>query len=412
MEAGTKIKLVDSVNTNFTLNKYSDLAGTTNLGLGSWGTEDVTFAVNTYVRILQRYTDDRVITDLTVLMENVHISTQNTLATKRDVANIASKAMVAPTYVTLLGDDDNDGYSYSDGLKTLQKAISNGAKKIYVERGIYYGQTVNAAIEDLEILPYGFDETWDSQTHIPNQKCEFRGSKKLDNSLWVAHNSIYKQPYAGNTMFTDVFITHTKSVDTGGNRPSYNAVMWEGNDKITDYKMKPVLTLGGCEAEVGTFFYDGTNVFVNPTSITKEFNIEEMMFGLNLDNSGSLKMVDIVFDFYHDTVFEVNRIKNIELIGCEANHNGTHDGFSLDYSNGNLYNCYGQKNRNDGFNFHYRGSTNLYNCSGLYNYDDGASHHEGCIGTFYGGKWIGNGKGGIAPAYGAKVNWYNCLLKK
>ena len=55
--------------------------------------------------------------------------------------------------------------------------------------------------------------------------------------------------------------------------------------------------------------------------------------------------------------------------------------------------------------------TVLTNCSGLYNYDDGISHHEGCTGVINGGKWIGNGKGGVAPAYGCKVNWNNCLLK-
>ena len=68
-----------------------------------------------------------------------------------------------------------------------------------------------------------------------------------------------------------------------------------------------------------------------------------------------------------------------------------------------------QRYKLDGFNLHGYGETNFYDCHSYYNYDDGMSHHDGCIGSVFGGIYEHNGKAGIAPAYGANVNIYNTI---
>ena len=87
------------------------------------------------------------------------------------------------------------------------------------------------------------------------------------------------------------------------------------------------------------------------------------------------------------------------------------DGWSLDFTNGTLTQCTGAKNRNDGFNLHFYGTTTLFDCNGINNYDDGVSHHEKCKGTIIGGTYSGNGKGGVIPVNDAVVNVYNAVIE-
>ena len=100
-----------------------------------------------------------------------------------------------------------------------------------------------------------------------------------------------------------------------------------------------------------------------------------------------------------------------EIRNCHAKYTSTGQGFLLDNSNANLYNCTAFKVNNDGFNIHGYGDTNFFNCKGKYCYDDGMSHHDGCTGTVHGGEYSFNGKGGILPAYGANVDIYNTVCK-
>ena len=97
---------------------------------------------------------------------------------------------------------------------------------------------------------------------------------------------------------------------------------------------------------------------------------------------------------------------------CEANYSLASMGFSIDNSNVILNNCSAYRNHTDGFNFHEYGTTVMNDCVSRWNGDDGCSHHYGCIGTINGGRFIGNGKAGIAPAYGANVNIYNAICNQ
>jgi hypothetical protein len=57
------------------------------------------------------------------------------------------------------------------------------------------------------------------------------------------------------------------------------------------------------------------------------------------------------------------------------------------------------------------GHTEYIDCIAEYNRDDGVSHHDACTGTIIGGRYDHNGKYGIAPAYGARVDIYNAVCR-
>lgn len=410
IKADTTIKLADPDNTDYAVL----IEGSGHYISGGWSKEPIYFSEETRILVGQRYSDNRVISisDFPFFSNNfIRLSDDSLLRLRdlKDVLHVPSNTQTT-VFVTLNGDDNNHGMSSTSPLATLQKALDTRASVIYVERGVYYNQSIDADVDKVKILPLDND-SWDSNERSPVQKIEFRGSDKLDNSLWETYNSIHRQPYDGNGYFRNVFIDKTSPPETASSRPSYNAVIWEKTNELeNDYKMKPVLTLGECENEQGTFYYDGSYVYVNPIDINNDFHSITLNRGLSIKGN-SVELHDVVFNYYMSEPMNLDNIKHLRAQNCEANYSGQGDGFSLDYTNGELANCLAAKNRNDGFNLHFYGDTVLTNCSGLYNYDDGISHHEGCTGVINGGKWIGNGKGGVAPAYGCKVNWNNCLLK-
>ena len=310
-------------------------------------------------------------------------------------------------YVSLSGSDSNNGDSIQSAYATLQRALGaiNGVGTIICERGIYYNQTVSYVGKDITILPY--EDTYDDST--PNrQLIEFRGSDVI--SSWQASNGVYRASYTGNDFFDKVFVSKTLPPETTSSRPSYNAVLWEGNNGVDDYKMKPVLTLAECTAEVGTFFYDGTHVYVNAKDISNEFNAVKMGGGIRI-SSDKLTIHDFRSDFYTGVPMLLANVKDLTAINCEANHSSTGNGFGLNFTNAVMTNCRGHKNRNDGFNMHFYGDTTLINCKGLNNYDDGVSHHEQCTGTIIGGEYSGNGKGGIIPVNGSTIQVYGAVME-
>ena len=100
---------------------------------------------------------------------------------------------------------------------------------------------------------------------------------------------------------------------------------------------------------------------------------------------------------------------NVRLMNCVANDSPGGMGFSFVNSNAVLDHCSASGNHTDGFNFHGYGASVMIDCEALNNGDDGCSHHDGCEGFINGGKFNGNTKAGIAPAYGAKVEISNVL---
>lgn len=407
LKKGEKITLTDTINYSMALWTSEKPNGY----LDNWNTTSYTAPRDVTISFMLAKGDSRI--DAITSSEAsslVTIKNGDQLATYGDVVDMKGNTennSMRTVYVALSGSDNNTGTSIADGYATLQKAIDSlgGNGTVIVERGVYKHQSVNYKIKDLTILPA--DDTYDSSK--PNrQLVEFKGSDTLGG--WGSYEGIYRTAYTGNNRFNQVFVSKSLPIETDNSRPSYNAVLWEGNNLIDDYKMEPVLTLAECKNKVGTFYYDGTYVYINPKEISNKFNAVKTDNGLFL-NGDSLTMQDISFDFYTSNVMNVDRVKTLNACNCKANHSSSTDGWSLDYTNGVLTNCTGAKNRNDGFNMHFYGDTTLINCKGVNNYDDGVSHHEKCTGTVIGGRYSGNGKGGVIPVNDALVNVYNAVIE-
>ena len=365
------------------------------LYVNGWNSTHYTAPENQTVRVMLRKKGNSLISPIDAI-DALRLTTADTVVTHEEMQSVAQNKR---KYVSLAGSDNNSGDSLVNGYQTLQKAIDSGATHIFVQAGTYRNQSVDATIDSLEISVTGTTEG--------NHLAVFSGADTITN--WSAHGAIYRAPYTGNQRFRDVFVNKTLPIETTGTRPTYNAVLWEGDNLEDDYKMKPVLTIAECQAEVGTFYYDGTHVYINPQSISNAFNAVRLDRGFRLVGD-NLKMTGIVSDFVTNAPMIFYGFSSIDFLSCGALHSSAGDGFRLDNSFGRLTRCIGAKNRNDGFNNHYTGEIVLENCAGINNYDDGASPHEDCTMTVIGGEYRGNGKGGLSPASGARAYVYNAKL--
>lgn len=307
-------------------------------------------------------------------------------------------------YVTLSGSDSNDGESELGALKTFQKAIELGASTIYAERGVYDNQSIVVNdLDKLHIIPLTaskYDIT--NNYNVPlvvlnNGKFYFRNEE-----------DIQKIQFEGNDRFKQVFINKTLPPKTTSSRPSFNAGVWQIHEALgKDILLEPVLSLIDCQSKSGTFFWDGTTLSINPKQTT--FNISgftihnDVEVGINIKNVKDLKMNDISVNFSYSRNIVAHNC-NILFQNVKTDYTVLMDSVSLDYSNGNLYNCISRYARNDGYNMHYFGDTHFWYCEGHYNGDDGISHHDGCTGSINFGHWSHNGKSGIAPTYGSIVH--------
>ena len=314
-------------------------------------------------------------------------------------------------YVSPTGSDSNDGTAKSKPLATIKKAIELGATTVLCERGEYYNQPViqftNQIGKKLKIAP-------STKTNFSTDKPErdliriVFATKLVD---MPSDNGLLTQAVSSTEQLKAVFVDKTTE-PVVSNRNM--ATIWQMHEDFTlDKQLKPVLTKAECQAEDGTFFYDGANVYINPyTTAYTHFMLPTTgasnTAGIYLDGYAELILEDICVEFSHKRNICATNSMDCTIRNCRTAYSVYSDGLAVDYSNVNLYNCISFKNRNDGFNIHGYGESNFYNCSGFYNYDDGLSHHDGCYGVVDGGTYHHNGKGGISsPTYGAYIDIYN-----
>lgn len=374
----------------------------------SWGSEKLIFEREAQIRIMLKAIPQERLVTVEEAKEQIIIRSPESIALLSDLSgNVADPAQKNDVkYVSLTGSDSNSGDTLSTGYATLQKAVEEGASTVYVERGIYYGQRFTAQAKKLTILPANTPD----YAGNPVEKIKFVGAIKLNDLSNT--DGILSQSLGSFRNAQQVFLDKTLPVIGTGARPQYNVLIWETfADFKQDYVMKPVLTMSEMESENGTFFWDGSTLYINPTSVDSEFYIPTVNVGLDFSNVRELEAVDLVADFNIITPFNLDGVTSFDLKNCEANHSGLSDGFSVDFANGTFENCLAYKNRNDGFNMHFHGDTTLINCYGSYNYDDGVSHHEHTTGVVIGGEFSYNGKAGSAPVTNAKINMYDVWLE-
>ena len=317
-------------------------------------------------------------------------------------------------YVSPNGNDNNNGLSTDTPLKTFQKAIDLGARKILAKRGKYYHQTIKFSGngEELSIKPYDYSTFTDSQPDRP--LIEIINGTQLNNlSQDSTYTTLLSQEFDGNDAWNAVFVTHTLAPSTSGYRSYNNAGLWQisGSDVYSnDKRVTPVLTIDECLATIGTFFWDGNKVYIHPYAIEYDsFIVQDAIdYGIELRNLNKLDLQDISVKFSKQSNFYLNNCMDIHLNNCISQYTNVINGFQMNNSNGLLENCQAYNSRDDGFGAQEYGVTTYLNCIGNYNDDDGISHHYGERAFIIGGEYGHNGKGGVAsPTYGAYVNVYN-----
>lgn len=381
--------------------------GTTYLGWQS-GTYVIPSDATIYVGL--KKSDDAVIAsdEIDKIGNTFIISNGTTAATINDIKTLSNKSRTL--YVSPNGSDSNDGETEGKPLATFQRAIDMGASVIMAERKPFYNQTFSCTDgRPFTLKPYGTDTF--ALDKPDRAKITIRNGTFYAGTL---ANGLYTFPHAGSNLYKQVFIDKTLSPLSTGSRPSYNAGLWQNHlDWTLDEKLKPVLTLDEVKAERGTFTWDGSIVTVNPfnnaltpTGFTAHGNAE---LTVNLKNCEKVCIEDLNVEYSLYRNFSITNCKEIRLQNVIGKYTMFADGFQLDNSNGIFHNCESHKVRNDGFNLHGYGDTHFYDCEGHYNGDDGISHHDGCTGSINGSYFSRNGKSGIAPTYGAKIDLFNNL---
>lgn len=82
-------------------------------------------------------------------------------------------------YVSLSGNDDNDGKTYETAFATISKALSVSSK-VFVQRG-EYTDTINVSNKyNITIMPYDNNEAYE-QAHPKREKILLKGTNSIDN---------------------------------------------------------------------------------------------------------------------------------------------------------------------------------------------------------------------------------------
>lgn len=340
------------------------------------------------------------------------------MPTEQNSANLAETASTVLKsdllYISPDGSDTNNGMTASTPKKTVKACVNAGAKRISAKRGVYAEQVVLNNIGELEIFPTDNELTY--AAGVEREPIVFELVDNVAVSSLSTYNSIKRVAYSNsaNTQFDKVFTKKSQPpvVTEYGSR--YNSTIWllSEDEKTVCIKLKPVLTVAECEAEANTFTYVSGYIYINANLASVEKIIVptnwETGFYINGADRLILKEVEVRYSGTYN--IDIRNCAYFDFYKCVAKYTSYASGFHPFNSNGKMTACYATKNF-DGYGISGYGHTTYVDCVSEFNFDDGMSHHDGTTGTVIGGRYEGNGKGGVVPAYGAKVNIYGGLYK-
>lgn len=364
----------------------------------NWGSTDHTIDdADTYCyRITMRKADQSTLSDTSIASH---------LIVKTHEMKIKQTQLDIVKYVDVSGDDTNSGDDASHPYATFQKAINENAKTIIAKSGTYKGQIISVdKFTDLTIKSY------DGEPVVLDNSDTIAFSSDVGTGLLKATKT-----FANTTNWYAVFIGQTKDpVRTGTQSLTYNVILWEVG--TTAKKLVPVLALATCQATEGSFYYDGTSVYVNPSQngATYRYLLNEDVSIFRALHLNKLSLSNIHFAYSDDHTVVLGFISNSDFTDCKAYRSAYGGGFRTLSANVVFNSCESYEHCSDGFGLsnyssYNNGETIFNNCKAHDNGDDGISHHTGCKGAIYGGEFARNGKGGITPAYGAVVDIYNAI---
>jgi hypothetical protein len=181
--------------------------------------------------------------------------------------------------------------------------------------------------------------------------------------------------------------------------------------------MLPVLTESDCVSTEGSFYYDGSYLYVHPTGNTltgktyKRLSMEYSATGsqsslvaISISNSDNIHICGFDVSFFPFWSIRITDSSGVTVENTSVSFSNYRHGNYLDKSDATYKQCLSAFVGGDGWNANTCGNLSLIDCTALYCADDGASHHGGTNGIIKGGTYKGNQKGGITPAFGAIVN--------
>lgn len=318
-------------------------------------------------------------------------------------------------YISPDGNDSADGLSASTPKRTVKACVNAGATRISAKRGVYNEIVQLLNIGELEIFPT--DNNVEYATGVTREPIVFEMVDSVTVSSFAVYNSIKRVAYsnANNSQFDKVFTKQSQPPVIGdGYGSRYNSTIWllSEDEKTVCIKLKPVLTVVECEAEVNTFTYINGYIYINAnmTSVAKVIVPTNWDSGFYVNGADKLVLREVEVRFSGTYNIDLRNIAYFDLYKCACKYTSYASGFHPFNSNGRMTACYATKNY-DGYGISGYGHTTYIDCVSEYNFDDGMSHHDGTTGTVIGGRYEGNGKGGNTPAYGAKVNIMGGLYK-
>lgn len=334
-----------------------------------------------------------------------------------DIISIPSPASAAICHVAPTGDDDNLGTQGSP-FASFQRAIDAGAEIIIAAPGDYVGQTISASgMQRLEIRVAAGSATQHHKMKTARLMNGVDVAVALDGSLLKGALSVDTDSH-----WHKVFISKEMPLVYEDSRPAlvtHNVILWETgpaqrvniDDVAADRRLVPVLTLAECQGTSGSFFYDGTHVYIHPSApgMTYKRLADEASHLAQFSQIGSLKISGIDFMHGAQNSLYITYVDNFDLQDSESSYSAYGRGMQALYASGRVMMCRGVKNRIDGAGLAGTGDTHFIDCEYSYNYDDGISHHDACTGSIRGGEYSNNFKGGISPAHGCKVDLYSTI---
>lgn len=315
-------------------------------------------------------------------------------------------------YVDASSPNNFEDGSYEFPFKTIQRAIDVNPKHVMIATGVYNENITASSRPELKLtaIPPIYnhvDVTPDNPKVLITNGKELKLTPDSNEPTVLSTYQTYK-PYS---RLDKVFVKKTMPlIDSGGLlSDGYNVIIFEHSNNETT-RLTPVIDLSQCLTTEGSFTYDGTKIYVHP----KFGNNSKFIFTdayINKSNErlgdfrkiGELTLEGIDFKYSYDTCVSINNCDRVIIKYCDASYSALSNGFATLNANAEFENCKANYNRGDGFNHHGYGNVLVNLCFGSYNYDDGCSHHDGTTGTIVGGEYAYNGKGGIAPTYGANI---------
>lgn len=326
------------------------------------------------------------------------------------------KEQVTTCYVSPTGSDSNDGTTRDKPFATFQKAIDEGATLIIGEPGTYRNQWINkrgTGVEKIEIT-VPTDATGNPRSCI-----------YIDNSYHIENLYLSGGVYSVamgklNDNWNKVFITKELEPIKGRNPswyPMWNVNVWEINEDgsiANDVRLEPKLSLDECKKTASSFYWDGSNIYINPTNgsidgkkyraLTKEYDNT-----ISFVEMKEVKIKNINTDFSWESGIATYNCNEVHIESCVARYNGYECLFRSLTSNSYYKNCIALKAAADGFDGNGCGYNEYISCEAGYCYDDGISHHDGNEGVIIGGIFHHCQKSGVAPAHGARMELINVI---